>query len=78
MSSISVSESDKDRFVELKPSEKTHKEFFADILHTYEHAEETVEIDTDAIRADVVESVASQVELAAYKGVSEAIEKHAD
>jgi len=74
MSSISVSESDKERFVELKPDEQTHKEFFAEVLRTYENADETVEIDTDAIRADVVESVASQVELAAYKGVTEAIE----
>jgi len=76
MSSISVDESDKERFVELKPDEQTHKEFFAEILHTYEHADETVTIDTDAIRADVVERVASQVELAAHRGVTEAIEKH--
>jgi len=78
MSSISVDEQDKDRFKELKPSDKTHKEFFAEILHTYEHAEETVEIDTDAIRADLVERVASDIEVAAFRGITEAIEQHSD
>jgi len=78
MSSISVSEQDKERFVELKPDETTHKEFFAEVLRTYENAEETVAIDTDAIRADVVERVASEVELASYRGVSEALEQHTE
>jgi len=78
MSSISVAEQDKERFVALKPEDMTHKEFFAEILHTYEHAEETVTIDTDAIKDDVTEAVASNVELAAFRGVTEAIEEHSD
>ena len=74
MTQINVSQDDKDRFDELKPSEKTQKEFFSEILHTYEHAEETVTLDTERLTERIKESVASEVEVAAYRGVQESLE----
>jgi hypothetical protein len=74
VSQINVSDSDKDRFDELKPSNKTQKEFFSEILQTYEHADETITLDTERLTDRIKESVASEVELAAYRGVTEAIE----
>lgn len=74
MSQINVSDSDKDRFDELKPSNKTQKEFFAEVLATYENADETVTLDTERLTERIKESVASEVELAAYRGTTEAIE----
>jgi len=75
MPAISVTNEDKKRFVELKPSEKTHKEFFAEVLATYENAEETVTIDTDAIIDKVAHKIAAEVEMSAYRGVTEALEQ---
>jgi hypothetical protein len=69
-----VSDADKDRFDELKPSEKTQKEFFAEVLATFENADETITLDTERLTDRLKESVASEVELAAYRGVMEAIE----
>lgn len=74
MSTLSIAERDKERFVELKPDEKTHKEFFAEMLHTYEHADETVEIDTERIVDQIKEEVAPAIELSSYRGVKEALE----
>jgi hypothetical protein len=74
VSQINVSDSDKDRFDELKPSNKTQKEFFSEILQTYEHADETITLDTERLTDRIKESVASEVELAAYRGTTEAIE----
>jgi len=74
VSQINVSDSDKDRFDELKPSEKTQKEFFAEVLSTFENADETITLDTERLKDRIKESVASEVELAAYRGVTEAIE----
>jgi len=75
MPQVSVSEEDKKRFVELKPSEKTHKGFFAEVLATYETADETVSLDTERITEQIKQSVAAEVELSAYRGVTEAIEE---
>lgn len=69
-----MSDADKDRFDELKPSEKTQKEFFAEVLATFENADETITLDTERLTDRLKESVASEVELAAYRGVMEAIE----
>jgi hypothetical protein len=74
MTQINVSDADKDRFDELKPSEKTQKEFFAEVLATFENADETITLDTERLTDRLKESVASEVELAAYRGVMEAIE----
>jgi len=74
LSQINVSDSDKDRFDELKPSNKTQKEFFAEVLATFENADETITLDTERLTDRIKESVASEVELAAYRGTTEAIE----
>jgi len=74
LTQINVSQDDKDRFDELKPSEKTQKEFFADVIATYENAEETVTLDTERLTERIKESVASEVEVAAYRGVQESLE----
>ena len=75
MPTINTTQQDKERFVELKPSEKTHKEFFAEVLATYENAEETVSLDTERLTEQIKQSVAAEVELSAYRGVTEAIEE---
>ncbi|AFH21569.1 hypothetical protein OSG_eHP4_00135 [environmental Halophage eHP-4] len=74
MTQINVSDADKDRFDELKPSDSTQAEFFSEILQTYEHADETITLDTERLTDRIKESVASEVELAAYRGTTEAIE----
>jgi hypothetical protein len=71
-----VSESDKERFDELKPSDSTQAEFFSEILHTYEHADETITLDTERLTDRIKESVASEVELAAYRGISDYFDKN--
>jgi len=75
MPAISVTNEDKERFVELKGSEQTHKEFFAEVLATYETADETVSLDTERLTEQIKQSVAAEVELSAYRGVTEAIEE---
>jgi len=75
MPAINVSEKDKERFDALKGAEQTHAEFFAEIMDTFENADEPVTIDTDAIVDRVSKEVASEVHLSAYNGVIEAIEK---
>lgn len=74
MSSINVRPEDKARFADLKPEDKTQKEFFAEVMRTYENADETVSIDTESIIERVSMSVAAEVETAAYRGVTDAIE----
>ena len=76
MPQVSVSEEDKQRFDELKPADSTHKEFFSEILHTYENAEETVTIDTDAIVERVKHNVGPAIEQHAYRGVKEGLERN--
>ena len=75
MPAISVTNEDKELFVQLKPSEKTHKEFFTEVLATYETADETVSLDTERLTEQIKQSVAAEVELSAYRGVTEAIEE---
>jgi len=73
-----VSQDDKARFDELKPSEKTQKEFFSEVIATYENADETITLDTERLTERIKESVAAEVELSAYRGVTEAIEQAND
>jgi len=74
MSSINVRPEDKARFSDLQPSDKTQKEFFAEMLRTYENADETVSVDTDAIVERVSMATAAEIENAAYRGVTDAIQ----
>ena len=74
MSSINVRPEDKARFAELQPEDKTQKEFFAEMLRTYENADETLTVDTDAVIDRVSIAVAAEIETAAFRGVTDAIE----
>jgi len=74
MSSINVRPEDKARFAELQADEQTQKEFFAEVMRTYEHADETVTVDTDAIVERVSMATAAEIETAAFRGVTDAIE----
>lgn len=78
MPGINVNQSDKERFDELKPSDSTQAEFMSELIHTYEHADETVEIDTDAIIERLKTEVGPQIEDHAYRGVTSAIERAND
>jgi len=73
---INCKEDTKDTFDRLKPEGMNHDEFVAELLETYEHADEPVRIDSDKIADEIKESVASEVELSAFRGVTEAIEQH--
>jgi len=65
----------KSKFDELQPDDLTQDEFIAELLETYENADEPVDIDTDEIVEEISHKTASKVELAAYRGVSEALEQ---
>lgn len=75
MSSINVRAKDKARFQELQDDDQTQKELFAELLRTYENADETVTIDTESVIEQVAMSVTAEVENAAYRGVTDAIEQ---
>jgi len=76
MPQVSVSDADKERFDELKPADSTHKEFFSEILRTYENADETVSIDTETIIDRIKKEVVSDVEVASYRGCKEYHERN--
>lgn len=75
MSSINVDRETKDLFDELQPDDTTQAEFVAELLETYQKDVDGVVINPDEIAESIKEQVATQVELAAYRGVSEAIEE---
>jgi hypothetical protein len=75
MSQINVSNTDKERFDELQGEDQTQKEFFSDVLDAYENRDDKVVIDTEEIIEELRTGVASEIELAAYRGVKEAIEE---
>lgn len=71
-----MSDSDKDRFDQIKNSDETQAECFERILDRFENADEPVVIDVDEIAERIDEKVASNVEVAAYRGIVDALEKH--
>lgn len=73
MSQVGCSSSDKERFDELQPENMTQKEFVSELLDVYENRDDKVVIDTDAIIEELRHGVASEIELAAYRGTKEAI-----
>jgi len=75
MSQVGCTTSDKERFDELQPEGMTQKEFVSELLDCYENRDDKVVIDTDAIIEELGAGVASEIELAAYRGVKEAIEE---
>jgi len=75
MSQVGCTTSDKERFDELQPENMTQKEFVSELLDCYENRDEKVTIDTDEIIEELRTGVASEIELAAYRGTKEAIEE---
>jgi len=76
MPQVSVTDADKERFDELKPADSTQAEFMSELIHTYENADETVTIDTDAIVERVKHNVGPAIEQHAYRGVKEGLERN--
>jgi hypothetical protein len=75
MSQVGISTDDKERFDELQPEDMTQAEFTSELLDAYEHQDEKVIIDTEAIINAIQTGVASEIELCAYRGTKEAIEE---
>ena len=75
MSQINCDSDDKERFDELKPEDKTQAEFFSEVMQIYQAASEPTIIDSEDIVKEIKVQVASQIELAAYKGITEAKEE---
>jgi len=75
MSQVGCTTGDKERFDELQPENMTQKEFVGELLDCYENRDDKVVIDTDEIIEELRHGVASEIELAAYRGVKEAIEE---
>lgn len=75
MSQVGCSNQDKERFDELQPEGMTQAEFVSELLDCYETRDDKVVIDTDEIIESVEHGVASEIELAAYRGTKEAIEE---
>jgi len=76
MSSINVSRETKAQFDELQPEDTTQSEFVDMLLETYQKDVDGVVIDPDEIAQQIKEQVATQVELAAVRGVQEGIENY--
>jgi len=74
MTSISIDQTTKNRWDQLKPEEDTHDEFCQDVLDAYEYGDEPVQIDIDEIVDEITHRVAGECELAAYRGVTDALE----
>lgn len=75
MPSINADENTKDRFDRLQPDDSVQTEFLADCLDAYELVDNS-EIDMSEVLDRVEVSVASQAELAAYRGARDALEEH--
>lgn len=73
MSSISISDSTKADFDELKPDDQTHDEFVSELLDAYRRDKGEV-VDVGALVDAVTEQTATSVELAAYRGTRDAIQ----
>ena len=75
MSSISVSDSTKAEFDDLKPESKTHDEFVQELLQIYDVVNEPVVVSPEEIAEEIKLQVGSEVELAAYRGIKHAKEE---
>jgi len=74
MSSISVSNQTKSDFDGLKPDELTHDEFVQELLDAYRRDNGEV-VDVDDLVDGIERQVATKIELAAYRGIQEALGK---
>jgi len=73
MTSIKVSSETKREFDEMKPEDDTHDEFVEKLLAAKRRDDGEV-VDVETIAEDVKEQVASAIEIAAYRGVQEALD----
>jgi hypothetical protein len=76
MSSISVKAETKAQFDELQPEDDTQDDFMQTLLETYQKDVDGVVIDPEEIAQQIKEHVATEVELASYRGTTEALENH--
>ncbi|UXF49964.1 hypothetical protein 7841G3A2_26 [Haloquadratum phage sp.] len=74
MSSISVDRQTKSEFDELKPEDMTHDEFVQELLAAYKRDNGEI-VDIDDLVDGIEKQVAANVELAAYRGVQDALGK---
>ena len=73
MASISVSDETKRKFDELKPDDLTHDEFVAECLAAKRRDDGEI-INPSEIADQITKETAASVELAAYRGVREAVQ----
>jgi len=74
MSSISVDRQTKSEFDELKPKDMTHDEFVQELLAAYKRDNGEI-VDVDDLVDRIEKQVAANVELAAYRGIQDALDK---
>jgi hypothetical protein len=74
MTSISVKKGTKDEFDELQPDDLTQDEFTEELLAAYRRDNGEV-VDVQALVDEITRQTATSVELAAYRGTSEALDK---
>jgi len=77
MTSISVDESTKAEFDDLKPEGSTHNEFMVELLKAKKRDNGQV-VDPSEIADEIRRQAAADIELAAYRGVIEAIDERAN
>jgi len=73
MASISVDDSTKAEFDDMKPDNLTHDEFVDELLKAYKRDNGQV-VDPSEIADEIRRQAAADIELAAYRGVIEAID----
>lgn len=75
VSSISVSDSTKSNFDELKPDDMTHDEFVAELIQVY-RAYEGEPVDVEKLADELSHTLVSKIELGAFRGSKQALEIH--
>ena len=73
MSSISVADSTKSEFDELKPDDLTHDEFVEELLAAYRRDNGEI-VNVDELVQQITERTVTNVEIAAFRGTKEAME----
>jgi hypothetical protein len=74
VTSISVDQQTKTEFDELKPEGLTHDEFTQELLAAYRRDNGEI-IDVDAIVERIEKRIATKIELAAYRGIDDRLDK---
>jgi predicted CopG family antitoxin len=75
MTSISVNNDTKREFDELKPEDRTHDEFVQELLDAYRRDQGEI-VNVDELVEQITQRTATNVELAAYRGVKAARKDH--